>query len=129
MFQDDDVIDLRGDSAEAGDSDFKIHHFDEPEGESAGSSEGVAVDGGALSGVANKPHDKVKIKFDKFVNLVATHAYEEVFEKHEDEDIIISTDLLADLANAHEEKGDRKVPAVFLFGILLGLALAWLLLK
>ena len=120
---DDGVIDLRSDddSSDVDDSEFKIHHFEEEEVEETAPSD--------LSGVASKPHDKVKIKFDKFVNLVATHAYEEVFEKHEDEDIIISTDLLADLANAHEEKGDRKVPAIFLFGILLGLGLAWVLLK
>lgn len=73
--------------------------------------------------------DKVKIKFDKFVNLVATHAYEDIVELHEDDDIIISTDLLADLANAHEEKSDKKVPMMFLTGIVLGILIAWFLIK
>lgn len=76
-----------------------------------------------------KPHNKVKVKFDKFVNLVATHAYEEIFEEHADEEIIISTDLLTDLANSHEEGSDKKGPLTFLFGILLGVIVMWLLYK
>lgn len=74
--------------------------------------------------------DKVKIKFDKFVNLIATHAYQEVFDKHVNEDVVISTDLLADLANAHEEKDDgKKVPVYVLVGVILGVLVTWLILK
>ena len=76
-----------------------------------------------------KPRDKVKVKFDKFVNLIATHAYEEIIDKHMDQDIIMGTDLLADLASATEEKSDRKIPAIFLFGILLGVIFTWILFK
>lgn len=79
---------------------------------------------------AMKPHDKVKVKFDKFVNLIATHAYQEIFDKHLDEDVIISTDLLTDLANAQEEKGDsKKIPAFFIIGIVIGVLITWLLLR
>ncbi|MBT4917254.1 hypothetical protein HN709_00590 [Candidatus Peregrinibacteria bacterium] len=76
-----------------------------------------------------RPHNKVKVKFDKFVSLVATHAYEEIFEEHADEEIIISTDLLTDLANSHEEGNDKKGPLTFMFGILLGVAVMWILYK
>lgn len=89
---------------------------------------GTPVSDGELA--ALKPDDKVKIKFDKFVNLIATHAYQEIFDKHLGEDVIISTDLLADLANAHEEKEDGKKGPIFLFaGILIGVLVTWMLLK
>lgn len=119
---DDGVINLKSAHEEA---EFRIDHIDEETAMSSVRGEGVTE----FEGVAMKPHDKVKIKFDKFVNLVATHAYEDIFEKHTDQDVIISTDLLADLANAHEEKPDKKGPMVFIGGILLGLVLAWILLK
>ncbi len=77
-----------------------------------------------------KANDKVKVKFDKFVNLIATHAYQEIFDKHVNEDVIISTDLLADLANAHEEKDDgKKIPLYILMGVLLGVMVTWFILK
>lgn len=77
-----------------------------------------------------KSTDKVKIKFDKFVNLVATHAYEDLFEKYHDEDIVMSTNLLADLANSHEEPEDsKKMPIIFVLGIVLGIGITWVLLK
>ncbi len=88
-----------------------------------------AVEVSELDEASSQPYGKVKVKFDKFVSLVASHAYEEVFEKHIDEDVIISTDLLTDLANAHEEKHDKKMPLVFIFGIALGIALTWILLR
>ena len=73
--------------------------------------------------------DKVKVKFDKFATLVATHTYQDIFEKHIDQDVIISTDLLTDLANAHEEKSDKRIPLIFIFGALIGVAIAWILFK
>ncbi len=120
---DDGVINLKSAHEEA---EFRINHIDD-DSELVGSAREMSI--AEFEGVAMKPHDKVKIKFDKFVNLVATHAYEEIFDKHRDEDVIISTDLLADLANAHEEKSDKKSPMIFIGGILLGLVLAWILLK
>ena len=131
---DDGTINLRGsDSNNDDDAEFKIEHI---EGEEAavreeeqviGNVEAVSVGEAEEAGL--KPHTKVKVKFDKFVNLVASHAYEEIFDKHVDDDIIISTDLLTDLANAHEEKSDRKMPMIFLVGIILGVGLTWLLLR
>ncbi len=72
--------------------------------------------------------NKVKISFAKFVNLVANHAYEEVVERHVDSDVIISTDLLADLANAREDKDDKKYPLLIL-GAILGAVVVWFILK
>lgn len=122
MSSDDDTIDLRNDESE-----FRIGGIEEGKREVVGKVE--AVENDELEQAATKPHDKVKVKFDKFMNLVASHAYEEVFEKHEDEDVIISTDLLTDLANAHEEKRDTKVPIIFVIGLVLGVVLTWLLFK
>lgn len=113
---DDDVINLRKVSSNLDEPEFKIERLPEEAGE--------------LEVAAMKSYDKVKVKFDKFVNLVATHAYEEVFEKHANEDVIISTDLLADLANSHEDTGEKKkIPVVFLIGILLGIGVTWILLR
>ncbi len=115
------VIDLRNED----EAEFKIEQVSDER--LAGKIE--ATPSTEVENAASKSFDKVKVKFEKFVNLIANHSYEEIFEKHMDEDVIISTDLLADLANAHEEKGDRKLPVIFLLGILLGIVLTWILLR
>lgn len=127
MRSDDGTINLRNDKSNEEEAEFKINTIEEVDKSVVGKVEAASVS--EYEEVAMQPHDKVKVKFDKFVNLVATHAYEEVFEKHTDDDIVISTDLLTDLANAHEEKQDRKMPVVFLIGIVLGVVLTWLLLR
>lgn len=77
-----------------------------------------------------EPSEKVRVKFEKFVQLIATHNFQEVLKKNPEEDVILSTNLLADLANAHEEpKGERKVPVALSIGILIGVALTYLLFK
>lgn len=129
---DDGTINLRGNDSSDDDAEFKIEHIEEEaavveDEQVIGNLEAVSV--GEAEEATLKPHTKVKVKFDKFVNLVASHAYEEVFDQHIDEDIIVSTDLLTDLANAHEEKSDRKMPMIFLVGIILGVGLTWLLLR
>lgn len=122
---DDGVINLRKGNDSLDEPEFKIERV--PSSDEAGLS---AAPVSELESTAMRSYDKVKVKFDKFVNLVATHAYEEIFEKHADEDVIISTDLLADLANAHEEPAEKKkLPIVFLIGILLGIGITWLLIK
>lgn len=127
MRSDDGTINLRNDKSDEDDAEFKINSIEEADKSVVGKVEAVSVN--EYEEAATSPHDKVKVKFDKFVNLVATHAYEEIFEKHIDEDIVISTDLLTDLANAHEEKQDKKMPVVFLIGIVLGVILTWILLR
>lgn len=73
--------------------------------------------------------DNVRVKFDKFASLVAAHANKDLIEQCRDEDVIVSTNLLTDLANANEDGGSKKMPAVFLIGIILGIGLTYLLLK
>lgn len=139
---DDGVIDLRNESKSSDEAEFRINRSENDTVQNSAvtvlasaaagenSSMGVqSVPVSEMEALAMKPYDKVKVKFDKFVNLVATHAYEEVFEKHLDDDVIISTDLLADLANAHEEKPNKKTPLFFVIGILIGVGVAWILLR
>jgi hypothetical protein len=73
--------------------------------------------------------EKVKVKFSNFVQLVANHNYEEVIEKNKDEDVIISSDVLADLANAHEQEEERRIPAIFIIGVILGIVITYILLR
>ncbi|MFH1284455.1 MAG: hypothetical protein ABIH78_02590 [Candidatus Peregrinibacteria bacterium] len=127
MLNDDSTINLRKKKDDDDDAEFKIGRVEESDGKLLGKVEVASIS--ESEEAAMIPYSKVKVKFDKFVNLVATHAYEEIFDKHNDDDVIISTDLLTDLANAHEEKQDRKMPLMFLIGILLGVGLTWLLLK
>lgn len=73
--------------------------------------------------------EKVKVSFDNFVNLVANHNYEEVIENNKNEDVIVSSNLLADLANAHEQEEERRIPAIFIIGVVLGIVITYILLK
>lgn len=78
-----------------------------------------------------EPGEKVKVKFEKFVQLVATHDFEEVMKRHAEEDIILSTNLLTDLANAHEEEQGqgKKLPIIFIIGIIIGVVLTYLVIR
>lgn len=117
MPKDDDTINLR--QNDDFDSNFKIEHFEKAPLKASYLNEDDI----------KRASDKVKVKFDKFVNLVATHSYEDIIDKYMDEDIIISTDLLTDLASTHEEKEDKKTPLIFIIGILLGAVAAWFIFK
>lgn len=73
--------------------------------------------------------DYVHVKFQKFVQLVASHNFEEVMKEHGSDDILVSPDLITDLANAHEESemGEgRKLPVMLLVGIILGIIVTYL---
>lgn len=111
---------------EFNDLDAAIDEF-APIQEKLGKKHGIeAVAVGEQTGVA----DRVRIKFDKFVTLVATHTYEDILKRNADQDVIISTDLLTDLANAHEEEtGSKKTPVLFAAGIVLGILIAWLIFR
>lgn len=126
MSAEEGTIDLRNGSDEP---EFQINNVEPEEVAESILGKIEAAPVGELGELAQRSSDKVKVKFDKFVNLIATHAYEDVLEKHVDDDVIISTDLLTDLANAHEEKQDRKMPMIFLVGIILGIILTYVLLK
>jgi len=79
--------------------------------------------------VPAEPSEKVRVNFEKFVQLVATHDFEEVMRKHAKEDIVLSTNLLTDLANAHDDKeedtGKKKIPIFFIVGIILGVIITY----
>lgn len=104
------------------DTDFKVKHIEDDDEDMDTveiarpvNSEPMAV-------------EKVKVSFDNFVNLVANHNYEEVIEKNKNEDVIVSSNLLADLANAHEQEEERRIPAIFIIGVVLGIVVTYILL-
>ncbi len=76
----------------------------------------------------SEPASKVKITFGRFVKLVANHSFLDVVEKNSHEEVIISTNLLTDLANAHDGQTERKLPIVFILGIVIGVGITYLLL-
>ncbi|OIP81329.1 hypothetical protein COW94_01365 [Candidatus Peregrinibacteria bacterium CG22_combo_CG10-13_8_21_14_all_44_10] len=76
-----------------------------------------------------EPASKVKITFGRFVKLVANHSFLDIVEKNSDQEIIISTNLLTDLANAHDGQTERKLPIVFILGIVIGVAVTYFLLS
>lgn len=108
---DGDVINLREDEPE-----FKIGHV-EKERPIFKSSLPMPND---TNSEPKEPDNKVKVKFEKFVNLIANHAFEDVIDKHAHQEIIISTDLLTDLANASEDKSGPKWLLMLVLGIVIG---------
>jgi hypothetical protein len=66
---------------------------------------------------------QIAIKFPKFIQLIATHDFEQIMDDHKSEDVIISSDLLVDLAataQTYEEPDGSRLSWVFL-GLVLGL--------
>lgn len=111
------------DQAGAKKKDFAVSHVGAPSG-------GVAAPGPDIM-KHHEPSEKIRVKFDKFVQLVATHDFADVMKGHADEDIIISSNLLTDLANAHEETPQKssKVPLFFIIGIVIGIAVTYLIIR
>lgn len=97
---------------------FVVHHIEE----------GEEMQVSAVVTEEPKAAEKVKVSFSNFVQLVANHNYEEVINKNEDEDVIVSSNLLADLANAHEQEEERRIPAIFIIGVVLGIVVTYILL-
>ena len=78
------------------------------------------------------PSEMVKVKFTKFVQLVATHDFEDVMKEYGDDDIIVNSNLLTDLASAHEdteESDNKKMPIMLLAGIVIGIVLTYFLIR
>lgn len=71
--------------------------------------------------------DYVKITFDRFVTLVANHSFLDVVERNKDEDVILSTNLLTDLANARRFSPSTRGPVMVLAGIVVGILLGYFL--
>lgn len=70
----------------------------------------------------------VTINFAKFVQLVANHSFLDIVEKNAEEEVTISGNLLADLANAHDRDKEKRMPIMFLAGLVLGVILTYIIL-
>ena len=73
------------------------------------------------------PSAYVKITFDRFVTLVANHSFVEVVERNKDEEIILSTNLLTDLANAKRFSPSSKGPLMVMGGLAIGILFGYLI--
>jgi hypothetical protein len=69
----------------------------------------------------------VTLTFGRFVKLVANHSFEEVVDRNQDEDIILSTNLLTDLANSRRFAPNTRGPLMILGGLLFGILLGYFL--
>lgn len=74
-----------------------------------------------------EPKEQVKVSFSKFVQLVNSHDCDNVIKNHPDDPVILSSDLLAELAGTHDEKEEKKVPLVFLVGLAIGVVITYIL--
>jgi|WetSurMetagenome_2_1015567.scaffolds.fasta_scaffold54093_2 hypothetical protein len=72
------------------------------------------------------PKETIKVKFGKFVQLVANRDFAEVIDAHADDEIIMSSNLLTELAGAHDRREEKKIPLVFLVGIVIGVVLTYI---
>ncbi len=66
---------------------------------------------------------------NNFFDEVANHNFDEVVKNNENEEVILSSNLLTDLAGAHDERGEKKFPIVFLVGLAIGVVLTYILLN
>ncbi len=127
----DATIDLRGSSNEGDDQpEFEVSQIiEETFADSAHEIKAMEESDLDLSAVSTSR--MVKIHFDKFVNLLSKYDYEFLINKFYDQDVIISTDLLADLANVPEaeKEPDKKLLYLFFGGLSVGIVLMWLLTK
>jgi len=98
--------------------DFIVKHIEEEDDEEV---KGTVIDDIPIT------TQKVTVKFGNFVNLVANHDYDSILDKNKDEEVIMSSDLLADLANAHEQGEEKRIPAIFIIGVLLGVVVTYII--
>ncbi len=70
---------------------------------------------------------RIGVSFDRFVLLVANHSFEDVIERNKDEEVIISTNLLTDLANARRHNNQPKGTLLALAGGVIGILLGYFL--
>lgn len=69
---------------------------------------------------------QILVKFPKFVQLIATHEFEDIIERHKNEDVVITSDLLVDLAGSApivDDSGDGRLSSLFI-GLVMGVAVA-----
>jgi hypothetical protein len=88
----------------------------------------VAPNESAEAAAAN-PKELIKVKFGKFVQLVASRDFLEILDKNKDEELIMSSNLLTDLAGAVEEKSEKKTPVIFVIGLAIGVIITYFLIS
>lgn len=74
-----------------------------------------------------EPRDFVNVKFSKFVQLITSRDCSEVVNGNPDEILVMSSNLLTELAGTHDEKQEKRVPLAVLIGIAIGVVLAYFL--
>lgn len=72
------------------------------------------------------PKDIIKVRFDKFVHLVSNHELGDIVQENAEEEIILSTNLLTELAGSRDNREERKIPLVFIVGIAIGIVLTYI---
>lgn len=70
--------------------------------------------------------DYIKVRFSSFVQLVSQYDITEVLEVNAEEDIIMSSNLLTELASSRDKKQENRSPMIFLVGIAIGVVLTYI---
>lgn len=110
--------------------DFKVDHLDERPAKALSTVQ--RDEDAAIEAVADKimqeviPKDTVRVKFVKFVNLVTSRDFKDVVLQNSNEEIVMSSNLLTELAGAQDRVEERKMPLVFLVGIAIGVVLTYI---
>jgi hypothetical protein len=129
-FSDDSILELRGDEDTFSSDSLEDKRENLKESDSVFKS--VGNDDFSLA--ALKSTNMVRVRFDKFLTLLSKYDYEVALQKFFMQEIIVTTDLLADLASPPEqeilEEEPKKFPYFILIGgVLLGVIFTWLILK
>jgi hypothetical protein len=83
----------------------------------------------ARASVGSDAGQMVRIQFAKFVQLVANHSYIDIVDKNAEQDVIVSGNLLTDLANAHDRARERRMPLMFVAGLVIGIILTYIIVQ
>lgn len=132
MSDDDDPFLIRPIKTEDEDSDDSSTSSGSGNGGNASGGAGNGSTTGVISAPASsaiEAGNHVSIQFSKFVQLVANHGYWDVVEKNAEEKVILSGDLLTDLANAEDRSKEKRLPLIFMAGLLIGIVLTYIILK
>jgi hypothetical protein len=111
---------------------FHVDHLEHQSNLAKKGSTSALEDQAAIEAAADRiiadviPKDTVRIKFVKFVNLVASRDFREVVEQNTNEEVIISSNLLTELAGSQDRVEERKIPLVFVVGIAIGVVLTYI---
>lgn len=107
--------------------EFEVTHISE-EIERAQASES---EGSIVQEMLPEIGDKVKIRFGQFVRLIATHNFEKILKDRDNDEVIVSADLLAEIASSHDdEEVTGRASVIFLvIGLVVGSALMYALFK